>query len=264
MKGWSGNVEPAPAQTSLMGTQKLPGVIAAVLRSAQRWFGSCPCLGRRWWAARPTETCAAAPAKVRGVSLPTLWGAGTTGWWSVPQTPARGRSHLSAVPRQERSRRSGDWLLTLLGAFLRKFAGASIPDEGHPSFPPPKSPLLLPPRLDRGFLCSLGPNGRAISGRLKRLSLGQRLNVNQLCHLLARRGSARPRRKRERTKTAKRDQPPAEKWCVGGVSFRPPSPLPRTQAIPAVWCRMAVDRTRDSCRTSRQLDYRKRNLKASR
>lgn len=183
----------------------------------------------------------------------------------VPPPRAQPSERLPATGTQPAVRRlTPDVIRCISSKGGVEFAGDFDSRRGASLLPSPESPLLRSPRLGRVFLCSRGPNGRAISGRLKRRSLWQRLNVNQLCHLLARRGSARPRRKGERTKTAKRDQPPAETWCVGGKSFRPPSHIRRTQAIPAVWCRAAEEKTRESCRTSRQLDYRKRNLKAGR
>lgn len=262
--------EPAPAQTSLMGTRKLPRAVAAALRSNR-----CPALVRQLSLSPETVVGSRTHRNLRSFPCRSAVGvvADPLGRWHhwvvvrppVPRPRAQPSERCPATGTQPAVRKwTPDAIRCISSKGGVKFAGPWIPDEGHPSFPPPESPLLLPQRLGRVFLCSLGPSGRAISGRLKRLSLWQRLNVNQLCHLLARRGSARPRRKGERTKTAKCEQPPAETWCVGAVSFRPPSHVRRTQAIPAVWCRVAEEGTRESCRTSRQLDYRKRNLKAGR
>lgn len=51
---------------------------------------NCPCLRRRWCKAGPAEICAAAPAEVPQVSLPTPWGADTLGRGPSPSARAGG------------------------------------------------------------------------------------------------------------------------------------------------------------------------------
>lgn len=224
--------EPAPAQTSLMGTRKLPRAVAAALRSNR-----CPALVRQLSLSPETVVGSRTHRNLRSCPCRSAVGvvSDPLGRWHhwvvvrppVPRPRAQPSERCPATGTQPAVRKlTPDAIRCISSKGGVKCAGPSIPDEGHSSFPPPESPLLLPQRLGRVFLCSLGPSGRAISGRLKRLSLWQRLNVNQLCHLLARRGSARPRRKGELTKTAKvRAATGRDVVCGCGIFS---STLPRT------------------------------------
>lgn len=162
------------AQTPRTGTRKLSGAAAAPLRSERCPAGpdSCPCPKRRCWAARPAEICSAASAEAPRVSLLTL--RGRRHYWAPVSLAhsGRGRSHLSAVPDSKEAGGRRYWPPIRLGALLRTFAEASIPDQTS-SFPSSLAvPPLAPSEVGRVFLWSLGRKERTTLQEIEDFSRG--------------------------------------------------------------------------------------------